>query len=771
MVDLLFRLRLVWIALLAGAVVGAGVGLAMLRFDFTPQNLFQSGDPAFAQLERVQRLLGRQDGTAVIVVTAPDVTAPPVVDLLVRLKTELEAVDGVLDARGLPDARFVPRGSPLPIPAVEALEGDALRETLLAQPLVRGRILSADARATIMLVRIDPERMKFERLEEVVRGVLDVIEKIARPGDVAIEATGVPIVRVVLVHRMQADMATFTPLCGLLFLGILFWLFRDARAVLIPLGAVGVSTFLTMGALGLGGEPINVINNVYPTLIFVIGISDAIHLVSRYREELAAGHDRERALRRTVTHLAVACFLTSFTTAVGFASLAVAQMDILKRFGLWAAAGLMIAYAVTVVIVPLAFSFAAPILPADSLAVDRRARRLALGLIQWVLRRPKTILAGGVIVIVGAGLLGSRVQVTNNLYETFSTDDPIVAANREVERHFTGVVPFAVFFEWDEGVDPLRPEVLAYLDELGARIDGLPLAGSSISIADVAAEWNVSAHLGDPAGRTIPATPALCRLAVTQTSAALAAGGADDVVASVWNEPARIMRVQAWTGDHGSRAIKDGVFDRIEGWLEADRARIEALGLRAFLNGDGYVASQGINRLIDDMFTSLLLAFIVIFVTMVLLLRSIRAALVSMIPNVAPLVVTLGFMGLVGMDLRLTSVIVFTISLGLAVDDTIHCMARFREEWFRRPSYESALRRAYRGTGKAVVTTTVVLAVGFGVLLFSRFPVSRTFALCMEVTVIGALVADLVLLPACLVVLRPIRLKTPPEARAEGAPS
>ena len=199
------------------------------------------------------------------------------------------------------------------------------------------------------------------------------------------------------------------------------------------------------------------------------------------------------------------------------------------------------------------------------------------------------------------------------------------------------------------------------------------------------------------------------------------------------------------------------MFDRIRHRLTSDSPRLKSLGIRAYLNGDGPVASAGINRLIEDLFSSLVLAFGVILAVMTLLLRSIKTALVSMVANVFPLLITLGFIVVAGMSLRVTSVLVFTISLGLAVDDTIHFMARFREEWKRRPNYAKALDRTFRGTGRAIVITTVVLGIGFGVLLTSHFPISRTFALCMEITVIAALIGDLLVLPACLLIFRPMK--------------
>lgn len=755
MVAGLFRWRLIWLALLAGALAGSALSASQLAFDFTPQYLFESDDADFVDLERLQAAFGRQDGLIAVVALAPDVLAEPVVSWLGDFTARLQALEGVSSASGLPQVYVSQPGLPLPIPVLTLASGEPLRSVVRAHPLIVGRVVSADLTATLVMVEIDSRRMSFEDLAPVVQRIQVALQQEQLPAGVQLKAAGVPLVRVEIVERMKRDQLTFMPLCGGIFMLLLWGLFRDARAMVVPLSAVAVSVLLLVGVMGAAGESINILNNVFPTLIFVIGISDAIHLIYRYREELAQGRDREKALHNTVRHLAVACFLTSFTTAIGFASLGVAEMDILRRFGIWAALGLMLAYVVTVVVVPLIFSFLDPLLPAGAVAADRWARRLGLRLAGVVLRYPRTILVVGVVVVGGFALVGSQVRVTNNLYEAFSPDDPLVEANQHLERHFNGGVPFSILVHWQEGSEPLRPEVLSLVRELADLGQAQPAAGGVFSLCDLLEEWNVARHFGDSRQRQIPESAELCRLGLQQVRAGLAATGQVDLVSRVYSDSERLFNIQLWADDVGARHLQD-MFASLEAAIAQRGGRLHDLGLSASLSGDGYVASRGINRVIEDLFSSLLLAFVVILVVLVVMMRSLRTALVSMIPNLAPLVVTLGFMGLMGMELRVTSVIVFSISLGLAVDDTIHFMARFREEWARRPSYPHALRRTFQGTGKAIVVTTVVLAVGFAVLLTSEFPISRTFALCMEVTVLAALLGDLLILPASLLVLQPL---------------
>jgi uncharacterized protein len=762
-----YRLRpLVWLGL-ALTLLAAGAGIVNLRADFTPQKIFESSDEKYAELKHLQEVFGRDDNLLVVhVQTTTGLFTTERLAFLRTLSDALRRVPGVVRVEDLSTLWLVRPGDSMPSAVLdpERSLGD-VQQFATTHPALRERFVSKGGRAALVVVRLDPKRSSFDGLKPMVEGCIGVISEAVPPAGVELTFTGIPAARVLIAERLIEDQLTFIPWCTGVFTLILWLCFRDWRAVAVPLFAVFLSTFYVAGLLGATGEPINIINNVLPTLIFVIAMSDAIHVIGRYRRELAAGVDQRKALWVTLRHLAIACLLTSMTTAMGFASLAVAEVSLLQRFGFYAAGGVMIAYAVTVLFVPLIFSYLSPRLGEAPRRVDELLDRAACAMGNFSIRHAKPVLVGTAIVAGLAVWSSSGIEVENNVYEAFPTEDPITEANRRIERDFAGIVSLSIVLSWDEGTRVLTPEVLNYLAELSDYLredeDLQPL-----SMVDLIQEFNVALHRGDPAYRKVPETAEACMGALFAINATAQASGRSLLLDRVWAPAERMTRISALIDDLGSRALNKA-FARIERRLVSDSARLQALGLRASLSGDGPVASRGIDRLITDLFSSLLLAFGVIFPVMCLLLRSVRAGLICMIPNVLPLLLTLGFMAAVGMDLRLTSVIVFTVSLGLAVDDTIHFMARFGEEWRNGgvgpDAYEQALTKTFRGTGAAILLTTGLLASGFSALLLSRFPISQTFALCMEITVVGALVADMVVLPAVLVTLKPF----PPRSNEE----
>ena len=782
------RVPLLVVALLLLIASGAAI-LTLLRIDFTPQRIFESRDVEFGYLADIQRTFGHDDDVILLHVQAPEgILSEEGVALLARLRAALEAIPELERVDDLTTAWTVRPGvGPgllIPPRAGSRSPADwaAVSSQAQGDPLLAGRLLSRAGTSALVVAHVEEGRERYDDLRVPVERVIALSESIERPPGVEILATGVPVARVQIAARLMADQLTYFPLCGALFVGLLWLIFRDLRAVILPLLAVALAITYTTGLLAVSGQGIDIINNVLPVLIFVIGISDAIHLLVRYRHELEEGRPQREALRITVRHLLVACFLTSFTTAVGFGSLAAARIEILKRFGLSAAVGVLIAYLVVVLLVPAALSMLSPALPEASRAADRRVQALSVALGRWVLARRFWVLGVSALILVLAAALASRVHEENHVYEAFPSDAPLVVANGRLERDFAGIVPISVVVTWAEGRSPLEPETLAYLAELQAALaaeDFPPL-----SVLDLLSEARFARAQGAPGSRRLPESRAEANQLWGLLQLGLEQAGRGEELLRLIRPEERILRITARAKDVGATRL-NASFERIDALIAAGAARQERLGLRVRLSGGGPVASRGVNVLILDLFYSLLLAFLVILPTMCVLLRSVWAGLVSMIPNVTPLLMTLGFMGLVGMDLRVTSVIVFSVSLGLAVDDTIHFMARFRAEWAalcagpERPApgdaaaldlaYQAALLRTYRGTGGAIVTTTVLLAAGYSVLLASGFPITRVFGLCMEVTVLAALAADLFLLPACLLVLKPFPLAPALPAAAPGA--
>jgi predicted RND superfamily exporter protein len=623
---------------------------------------------------------------------------------------------------------------------VTAQEAEALATRIRGSGLIEGRLLSHDRTLTAIVVSLEPEFTRNDAIADMVDAVREHLAEVAPPEGVRITLSGLPYVRNDVVQKMRADQSIMLPLSLLVCLILLAVAFRWVPAMTLPIGAVLVSALVLVGGMGWVGEPFNIINNIVPLLIIIIGISNSIHLVNRYGEELRAGHDGVAAAARSVRAMTVACFLTSFTTAVGFASLLVSQTDTLRRFGLTAAVGVLISYVVTITFLPAALSLVRAPKAGTGAAREGALEALIERVTRWIVRHPWPVIVAGTIAFGATFAVGTHVQIDAALLDQFDETDPIYTTTRLVESKLSGVRPIEIYVRSDEAGRLHAPEVVNALDALGAWAAAQDGALSSMSAATFYHE--IAAFQRGPEARTEPFEDAG---ELERARALLHAGDTRPLDAWVTEDGTR-ARVSVGVVDMGARATI-GLADAIE--AEA-RAQLEPLGLEVHLTGDAYVASKGLDAVISDLVGSLGLAVVVIFAFMMLLFRSLRFAVVSVPPNVLPLVTTAAFMVAVGVKLNAATAIIFSISIGMAVDGAIHVLARFREEQSRTPDVDAALIASARGTGKAILMTCVSLMLGFGVMFASSFVPVRLFGALIAVTIAGTLVSTAVVLPALL---------------------
>ncbi len=644
----------------------------------------------------------------------------------------LRGVVRQVQKHGGPTAPIVPAEGATP-ETVQALKG--LLERI---PMLNGKLISEDRTLAVVAVMLSPAVDRVERLVEVVGDVKTRLAEHPPPPGVRVVLGGLPYLRTTLIDKMDADRDMLLAASLVVILLLLFATFRWAPAVVLPTVVVAISVGILMGGLGLLGQPLNIINNIVPVLIVVIGISDSVHLVNRYGEELTAGHGRRQAGERALRTMAVALFLTSVTTAAGFGSLVVSQLGIIRNFGITAAIGVLIAYVVTITVLPAALS----LLPKPR----RRIADTEHGLIErvigagvaLVLRRRGLVLTAAVFVFIACGWFARSLDIDTVVRNQYDEKDEVFGTIQLIDQKLDGLRPVEVSLASGEAGFFARPDIVRTIDETAKWARKQPGVLSATSYADALRQaWVVAS--GDQSKWQAP-------LAKTETVAALGALlDASGHAGGGYVTPDRMRaRLNVQLADMSGPATVTLVRE-IRAKLDAG---LSGQAVEIGLAGEGYVSSTGLNVLTRDFLASIFLATIVIFGILTLMLRSVRLGLLSVPPNILPLVITLGYLGMRGISLNPATVIIFAISIGLAVDGTIHLLARFREEVGTGLEPDAAMLKAARGTGKAVVVSYVSLIVGFSVLQLSSFGPIRRFGELISVTVLGCLISTLLLLPA-----------------------
>lgn len=619
---------------------------------------------------------------------------------------------------------------------------EELRLAIEQSTLVEGRLISEDhdiAVTALFLRDLEPRTMRHK-----VSALRAHLAENPPPEGVEVHLGGLPYLRSAIVENIRSDQIVLVPMTLVVCLLLLAIALRWFPGVILPIAAVGLTALMVVGGMALVGEPFNILNNIIPTLLIIIGISDSIHLIGRYREELLRGDDKIVAGRRTVHAMALACLLTSVTTSVGLASLIVSRTVMLRHFGVTAALGVLVAYIVTITFLPAVLTW----VKAPSREQVRKAGGwLELGIMRmtaWVLARPWQILAFTGVLVAAAAFGATQLRVDHALLDQFDADDPVAQTTRLLEDQLDGVRPLEISLRADAEGTFNNPEILSRIDTIAAWAKERDEVLSTMSQSDILKQ----ALLLLSGDETATTSPFVGQEQVEALAALLQAKKEDADPLGAWvNDERTHMRFQIKIRDVGAQATMVFI-DELRTQLDSG---LEGQNVAFAFTGEAYDGSVGMDAVVGDLLYSLLTAVLIIFLLLALLFRSLRLGLLSIPPNVIPLVFTMAYMVARQIPLNAATVIIFSISLGLAVDGSIHVLARFREETrIRGFRAHPALIRAARGTGRAIVVSCVTLMAGFAVLLFSNFVPVRRFGELIAVTVGGCLFATLIVQPALL---------------------
>jgi len=753
--EIILRYRILILLGFAVIVAVNAPQLQALRFDFTPQQLFAGTQDVLEQREKFAEEFGREDNLVTIIVESPDVFRSDILAWTRDATLELREHRLVKDAQSIATIEL-PRSGDEPglltttslVPESGKIDDsvvESLRALAAGEPMLKGRMVSEDQTATVILVWLNDDVQDVT----IIRSAILEIEKImlskGLPEKVTTRTSGIPFLRQEIVENLKNQQMTFVPATGLAYLLILIALFRRPAGFLIPLGVVGITLMLVVGMLVNTNSPINIINNILPSLVFIIGVSDSIHMLVRDGEEIEQGASRKDAVLAMIRHTGLACLLTSTTTAVGFFSLLAAQTQILKDFGWQAGSAVILAYAVTLFFLPSVLIYLRPVHRLKEGSEQQPWIERSMTTVgEYVVLYPWRFFLTGLTITGLAAIAAFQVKIDTVLLEVYDPGHPTYETLKMTEEKLGGILPVEVSLDSDV-VDAFKsPELYAKLAELQAYASEFDVVLSTQSLVDFHQAAR-AALLDDPAERLVmpSSQDEVEQLHILVGGSPDSRSGPNQFISTDFSHARLLIRV----ADDGARAQL--AFGKE---LKAKLAELfpEETGVRTVLTGDAYVASISLDSFIRDLFGSLLLAMVIIFGMMSLAFRSVRIGLISVLPNATPLILTLGYMGLRGIDLNTTTIITFAIGLGLAVDDTIHFLARYQEEREAGQDPAQSMIRAYNGAGRAIMLTSVMLLIGLGILLMSDFVPTRMFGTLTSITIFGAVVGDLLLLPPML---------------------
>jgi len=601
-----------------------------------------------------------------------------------------------------------------------------------------GSLFSEDAKSISMLIEIQPNLSKVET-DTVYFKLKDVLDQYEFD---QMHTAGKVIGQAYYIDQIKYEFTLFFILAVVLVVIILSLVYKSIWGVVVPLLIVVLSVIWSLGLMGLIGKPIDIMTALLPLILFVVGISDVIHLLSRYFEEIRNGLSKDSAIKIAYKQVGMATFLTSLTTALGFLTLLTSGIRPVRELGIYAAIGVFIAFI-------LAFSLLPAILalnPVPKLAYKEPSslfwNKLVRKLFFFSMRNQTTVLIASLAVVIVSAIGISRIEVDNYLLEDVAQDDPMRKSFLYFEDNFAGARPFELYVSVKDSTSTLfDKEVVVDMQRIDAYLKNEYGVGFLLSPLNILRTANQALSGGHDTAYVIPASDKRFNKVRRLVSKIQKRPEFNALLANKFRE-GRFSGKMRDLGGLQTKKMNEELIAHFEEYP------LKTIDFR--LTGMALLIDKNNETLSMNMMSGLIFALLVVAIIMGMLFRSVRMALITLVPNILPLMVIGGFMGLKGIDLKVSTSIIFGIAFGIAVDDSIHYLSKFKLELSKGRSMIWALRRTSISTGKAILLTSLILCSGFLTLSSSSFTSTHYVGLLISITLAVAVMADLVLLPVLL---------------------
>jgi uncharacterized protein len=741
-VDFTLRHRAPTAAILLTITAVFGFFAAQVKFDNTIESYFLPKD-----LTGYNKFLHQFGSDEIIAIAFDDekIMTPDNLRLISGISSELKKIPHVRRvislttvkiAYGDEDSthfeRLVPR-----IPDNEK-ELARIERRAMSDPFVPGILISPDGKNTAIVAEIEHIVGQFDYKVALLNRVRALLAQKSTETGRRFYLAGTAVLDEVVFRYTKSDQATFFPFIILIIVAVMYLMFRMVGMTALPLAVAAVSAAWTYGLMFLLGFKVNVITTIIGPLLMAVAIADSMHIIADYLQE-AAGNPSSRieCIHRAFKDVIKPCLMTSLTTMAGLLSLVVADLAPIRQFGLVAAAGVLFAFCATVLLLPILLS----VLPFPNRGKRfKESTGLLHGILSWLERvgpgRAWATLAVCACLAVPAGFSLANLEIGTNSLDYLTDSDPVRKQIEWIDSHIGGTVSLEFFIDahhQDALKDPALLKKMERFQNYLAGIDGITGVYSAV---DLVKALNRAYQGGKDSNFTIPDS----RAAIAQE---LMLVEGDDDFDSLLSRDYSKARISARVEMNKSRRLGK-LAPKIE------RRMREIFGSSANVKPTGlvYLMHRMEHYILTSQIKSFALAFLVVLAAIMIMLRSFKLGLVAIVPNLLPVMFTLALMPILKIPLDVGTVMIAGVALGLVVDDTIHLLARLRIETDRSGDIQGALAATLKSVSRPIVFTSLVLSIGFLVLLFASFRPVIHFGVLASIVIIMALVFDLLVTPA-----------------------
>ena len=574
--------------------------------------------------------------------------------------------------------------------------------------------------------------------------LIPIIDRFEKENNLDVRVSGMPYIRTINAQNIIDEIQLFV--LGALFITgiIFFFFFRSYRATFITLLVVTIGVTWAFGFIGLFGYEITVLTALIPPLIIVIGVPNAVFLINKYQQEIKSHGQQAKALQRVISKIGNATLMTNITTASGFATFVFVKSQLLREFGILASINILSIFVLALLIIPIIYSFMEPPKKKHLNHLERRWMENVVDWMEKMVREQRIAIYITTVVIIILGIIGLyQIRVSGSLIEDMPKTKAFFKDIKFFENEFGGIMPLEILVDTKKEKGVMKLSTLKRMDKINEVIESFPELSKPVSIVNLVKYSKQAYYRGNPKYYQLPTSQEQNYIfEYTKNS-----DGNSNMLNNFVDSTGQFARITTFMKDIGTdkmNVIQERLSQIVKKEFPSERYNVS-------FTGKALVFLKGTNYLIGNLVFSLSLAILLISLFMAWMFRSFRMILISIIPNMLPLLITAGLMGFLGIPIKPSTILVFSIAFGISVDDTIHFLAKYRQEliannWKIRKSVYAALRE----TGVSMFYTSIVLFFGFLVFTVSSFGGTIALGGLVSITLLLAMVSNLLLLPSLL---------------------
>ena len=574
--------------------------------------------------------------------------------------------------------------------------------------------------------------------------LIPIIDRFEKENNLDVRVSGMPYIRTINAQNIIDEIQLFV--LGALFITgiIFFFFFRSYRATFITLLVVTIGVTWAFGFIGLFGYEITVLTALIPPLIIVIGVPNAVFLINKYQQEIKSHGQQAKALQRVISKIGNATLMTNITTASGFATFVFVKSQLLREFGILASINILSIFVLALLIIPIIYSFMEPPKKKHLNHLERRWMENVVDWMEKMVREQRIAIYITTVVIIILGIIGLyQIRVSGSLIEDMPKTKAFFKDIKFFENEFGGIMPLEILVDTKKEKGVMKLSTLKRMDKINEVIESFPELSKPVSVVNLVKYSKQAYYKGKPKYYQLPTSQEQNYIfEYTKNS-----DGNSNMLNNFVDSTGQFARITTFMKDIGTdkmNVIQERLSQIVKKEFPSERYNVS-------FTGKALVFLKGTNYLIGNLVFSLSLAILLISLFMAWMFRSFRMILISIIPNMLPLLITAGLMGFFGIPIKPSTILVFSIAFGISVDDTIHFLAKYRQEliasnWKIRKSVYAALRE----TGVSMFYTSIVLFFGFLVFTVSSFGGTIALGGLVSITLLLAMVSNLLLLPSLL---------------------